>query len=440
MISARQANDLGVRRRDLLWRDFSRLCWRSTAPLRKGEPVTQSLPVDDVETFDPDYAIDATLATVQGAVSEWSWAPRLEAPEAGSEGAAQLQILRQKKHTSADAGAATKAAEWKEILGLTDGEVFEAWCAGRTGAPLVDAGMIQLWACGWMPRRVRLLCASCLVEGLGLDWRLGRDWFAYALTDHDYAINECMWQNAGLVGIDPFYRGLRWEVVPTDAEQDDDVATGKGARKGKSTLEERSGTCLCAGACMLAFQCASVAHISVSRACCACVQRMVVCSAWFASGFSLIRHTPTHTPHPPTGYVSSNSYTRKWLDLPPSDLPPWPPPLHAARARAAPAIEAVAHVAEQRRFFLKRAYQSGGRVSRVGIRIPTPTQPPFPSDIHPITSAVTLRTTLTIPPDAVARRYGVGHMQMRVPPICMQDGGPKYERDAQAACGSRIIA
>jgi len=75
----------------------------------------------------------------------------------------------------------------------------QAWCVGRTGAPLVDAGMRQLWATGWMPRRVRLLCASCLVEGLGLDWRMGEAWFAYTLTDHDYAINACMWQNAGLV-------------------------------------------------------------------------------------------------------------------------------------------------------------------------------------------------------------------------------------------------
>ena len=88
--------------------------------------------------------------------------------------------------------APTAPPAWRGILGLSDAEAFEAWCTGRTGAPLVDAGMVQLWACGWMPRRIRLLCAACLVEGFGLDWRLGRDWFAYALTDHDFAINEVL--------------------------------------------------------------------------------------------------------------------------------------------------------------------------------------------------------------------------------------------------------
>ena len=62
---------------------------------------------------------------------------------------------------------------WRALLGLSEAEAFEAWCVGRTGAPLVDAAMAQLWVTGWMPRRMRLLCASCLVEGLGLDWRLG---------------------------------------------------------------------------------------------------------------------------------------------------------------------------------------------------------------------------------------------------------------------------
>ena len=67
---------------------------------------------------------------------------------------------------------------------VSEREAFEAWCVGRTGAPLVDAGMRQLWVEGWMPRRVRLLCACCLTEGMGIDWRLGRDWFALTLIDH----------------------------------------------------------------------------------------------------------------------------------------------------------------------------------------------------------------------------------------------------------------
>lgn len=46
----------------------------------------------------------------------------------------------------------------------------------------------------------------------------GRDWFAYTLVDHDPAINELMWQNAGMVGLDPFYRGLKWEETPAAHE------------------------------------------------------------------------------------------------------------------------------------------------------------------------------------------------------------------------------
>ena len=88
---------------------------------------------------------------------------------------------------------------------------FKAWCTGNTGAPTVDSGMRLLWATGWMPRASRLKSAACLVEGMGLDWRLGREWFKETLVDYDESINEMMWQNAGMVGVDPFYRGLRWE-------------------------------------------------------------------------------------------------------------------------------------------------------------------------------------------------------------------------------------
>merc|ERR1712185_388793 len=82
------------------------------------------------------------------------------------------------------------AHEYVPEVWCTAEEAFDAWCVGRTGAPVVDAGMHQLWVEGWMPRRVRLLCACCLTEGMGLDWRRGRDWFALTLIDHDPAINE----------------------------------------------------------------------------------------------------------------------------------------------------------------------------------------------------------------------------------------------------------
>lgn len=98
-------------------------------------------------------------------------------------------------------------------------ELFRLWCVGNTGYELVDAGMRQLWAEGWMSRKARLLATACLVEGMGVSWQLGRDWFAYTLIDHDPAINEMMWQNAGLCGVDPFYYGLKWEVPPSGIEE-----------------------------------------------------------------------------------------------------------------------------------------------------------------------------------------------------------------------------
>ena len=71
-----------------------------------------------------------------------------------------------------------------------------------------------------MPRRIRLMAAACLVEGLACDWRLGRDWFRRTLVDHDVAINEMMWQNAGLCGVDPFYHGIAWEAAPAGREDE----------------------------------------------------------------------------------------------------------------------------------------------------------------------------------------------------------------------------
>ena len=74
---------------------------------------------------------------------------------------------------------------------------FEAWKKGRTGYPLVDAGMRELWATGWMTQSVRMVCASFLVEYLRVNWTRGAEWFHYTLVDADSAINPMMWQNAG---------------------------------------------------------------------------------------------------------------------------------------------------------------------------------------------------------------------------------------------------
>ena len=69
-----------------------------------------------------------------------------------------------------------------------------AWQQGRTGYPIVDAGMRQLWATGWMHNRVRMIAASFLVKHLLVDWRHGERWFWDTLVDADYANNGVNWQ------------------------------------------------------------------------------------------------------------------------------------------------------------------------------------------------------------------------------------------------------
>ena len=85
---------------------------------------------------------------------------------------------------------------------------FAAWTRGRTGYPIVDAGMRELWATGWMHNRVRMLGASFLVKHLLIDWRRGARWFWDTLIDADYGNNSVNWQWIAGSGVDsnPFAR------------------------------------------------------------------------------------------------------------------------------------------------------------------------------------------------------------------------------------------
>jgi deoxyribodipyrimidine photo-lyase len=82
-------------------------------------------------------------------------------------------------------------------------ELFEAWTQGRTGFPIVDAGMRQLLAEGWMHNRVRMIVASFLVKDLHLDWGRGARWFLQHLVDGDLASNNHGWQWVAGTGTDP---------------------------------------------------------------------------------------------------------------------------------------------------------------------------------------------------------------------------------------------
>lgn len=88
---------------------------------------------------------------------------------------------------------------------------LKRWKEGKTGFPLIDAGMRQLAKEGWMPQKVRLACSTFLVEGLGLSWKDGMQHFAEYLVDFDESINSNMWQNAGCVGLDPYYVGMNYK-------------------------------------------------------------------------------------------------------------------------------------------------------------------------------------------------------------------------------------
>jgi deoxyribodipyrimidine photo-lyase len=82
-------------------------------------------------------------------------------------------------------------------------KLFDAWCEGRTGYPMVDAGMRQLRREGYMDNRARLVVGSFLTKDLGIDWRWGERWFMRLLLDGDEASNNGNWQWIASVGVDP---------------------------------------------------------------------------------------------------------------------------------------------------------------------------------------------------------------------------------------------
>jgi len=95
-----------------------------------------------------------------------------------------------------------------EIEWENDADLLQAWKDGKTGYPIVDAGMRQLRAEGFMHNRVRMIVASFLTKDLLIDWREGYDWFREKLVDHDTANDNGGWQWAASTGTDaqPYFR------------------------------------------------------------------------------------------------------------------------------------------------------------------------------------------------------------------------------------------
>ena len=110
--------------------------------------------------------------------------------------------------------------EFDSLVWNDDAAGFQSWCEGRTGYPIVDAGMRQLRATGWMHNRVRMIVASFLTKDLLIDWREGERFFFEHLVDGDPASNNGGWQWAASTGSDaqPYFRifnpvaqGKRWD-------------------------------------------------------------------------------------------------------------------------------------------------------------------------------------------------------------------------------------
>jgi deoxyribodipyrimidine photo-lyase len=85
---------------------------------------------------------------------------------------------------------------------------FDAWRAGQTGFPIVDAGMRELNATGFLHNRVRMITASFLIKDLHIDWRWGERYFAQNLVDFDRVVNNGNWQWCASTGCDaqPYFR------------------------------------------------------------------------------------------------------------------------------------------------------------------------------------------------------------------------------------------
>lgn len=98
--------------------------------------------------------------------------------------------------------------EYDQIEWENDEKKFKAWCDGKTGYPMVDAGMRELKTTGYMHNRVRMVTASFLTKHLLIDWRWGESWFAQHLLDFDLASNNGGWQWAAGCGTDaaPYFR------------------------------------------------------------------------------------------------------------------------------------------------------------------------------------------------------------------------------------------
>lgn len=143
------------------------------------------------------------------------WAAKDGGRRLGDDGAVFLKEVgwREFAHHCLYAFPALATDNWRSTFDAfpwpdVDEEAFEAWTMGRTGIPMVDAGMRELWHTGTMHNRVRMVVASFLTKNLLIHWRRGEEWFWDTLVDADPASNPFNWQWVAGSGADaaPYFR------------------------------------------------------------------------------------------------------------------------------------------------------------------------------------------------------------------------------------------
>ena len=136
-------------------------------------------------------------ATIWRRVAEAGGSVDVFLGELGWRDYAQNVIAQFPEYGTRNAREAYDHLPWRD-----DAADLKAWQQGRTGYPIVDAGMRELWHTGWMHNRVRMIAASFLVKHLLIDWREGERWFWDTLVDADYGSNAVNWQWTAGTGVD----------------------------------------------------------------------------------------------------------------------------------------------------------------------------------------------------------------------------------------------
>ncbi|GAA1987988.1 deoxyribodipyrimidine photo-lyase [Catenulispora subtropica] len=218
--------------------------------------------VDDYEEVHDDLAADATSRLSPylhfGCLSATELVARATRDHAGDGARAFIRQLCWRDFHHQVLAARPDAAhtdlrprgEW-----IDDPDALAAWREGRTGIPIVDAGMRQLVAEGWMHNRARLITASFLTKSMGLDWRAGAAHFARHLLDADVANNTLNWQWVAGTGMDtrpnrvlnPLRQAARYDpegeyvrrYVPELADLADAAEVHQPWRLGAEALTER---------------------------------------------------------------------------------------------------------------------------------------------------------------------------------------------------------